>query len=125
MKTLHSCCRQPDIPASLLVWSDWQQCRYSVPVAIKDHILAWPEAKKAHPWVTAWSVEAMQVEEVRTDPSLSDRQTAANICASLRLFLFRFLEILCTPSASIMLWIKTNTYVCMCVCVCVCVRKRS
>ena len=58
-----------------------------VHVAVKDHILAWPEAKKAHPWVTVWFVEAMQVEEVRTDPSLSDRQTAANIYAFVALIL--------------------------------------
>jgi hypothetical protein len=48
-------------------------------VAIKDHILMLPEANKAHPWETAWSVEAMQVEEVRNNPSLGERRTAANI----------------------------------------------
>jgi len=58
-----------------------------VPVTIKDHILTWPEAKKAHPWVTVRSVEAMQVEEVRIDPSLSDRQTAVNIYAVVVLIL--------------------------------------
>jgi len=28
VKNRHSCCRHADILASLLAWSDWQQCRY-------------------------------------------------------------------------------------------------
>jgi hypothetical protein len=76
-----------------------------VPVATKDHILTWPEAKKAHPWVTACSVEALQVEEVRNDPSLGERQTAANIYAVVLLILILLSRNFLYTFFRLMLWI--------------------
>ena len=48
-----------------------------VSVALTDHMFAWPEAKKAHPWEIAWSVEVKQVKEVRNDPSLGESQSVS------------------------------------------------